>query len=301
VRSKPPYGQVVGVLVLAVALAVLRATPAAAAEDLLRRGAEGPAVADWQRRLNDVRGPDVVVDGRFGPATEGATRDLQRAAGVAVDGVVGPETRAALTRTAPPAEAVQLRHGDRGPEVRALQERLAALGYWLGPADGAYGELTRQAVLAFQKVNRLDPDAVAGPATRAALEHAAAPRPRSSSGVVLEVDLAAQVLLDVQDGVVRHVWNTSTGTGLPYAAGGADDVADTPPGRYAVTHMLDGWRTSDLGELYRPAYFHPDGIAVHGHPDVPAAPASHGCVRVSLQAMDFLAPRLRVGTPIWVY
>ena len=58
-----------------------------------------------------------------------------------------------------------------GPAVEELQQRLSALGYWLGDVDGHYGELTRQAVMAFQKAEGLDRDGVAGPDTRGTLDH----------------------------------------------------------------------------------------------------------------------------------
>jgi len=42
-----------------------------------------------------------------------------------------------------------------------------------------------------------------------------------------------------------------------------------------------------LGVLYRPRFF-VGGVAVHGAPSVPNYPASHGCVRVTNQAMDMI-------------
>ena len=45
---------------------------------------------------------------------------------------------------------------------------------------------------------------------------------------------------------------------------------------------------SPLGLLNRPKYFHEDGIAVHGSPNVPAHGVSHGCVRVTNPAIDFI-------------
>jgi hypothetical protein len=203
-----------------------------------------------------------------------------------------------VPRTSP---SVLLRPGDESPRVAALQRQLAQLRYWVGPVDGVYGNLTEQAVTAFQKAHGLSRDGVYGPATREAMTQ---PRPvgsRSSKGLVLEVDEARQLLLMVRDGEVQSIFNTSTGTEQPYTHAGRRYLADTPNGRWEVYRQIDGWRESHLGRLYRPKYFHTDGIAIHGYPNVPPYPASHGCVRVSMQAMDFLWPRLPIGTPVWVY
>ena len=192
---------------------------------------------------------------------------------------------------------------DRGPAVTALQSRLAELGYWVGPIDGVYGKLTTQAVYAFQKVTGLPVDGEADRATREALFRAERPRPAGGAGDRIEVDKSRQVLFVVRDGAVLWAFNTSTGTEEPYTYEGEEYLADTPPGRWTITREIDGYRTSNLGRLYRPKYFHPDGIAVHGYTSVPPYPASHGCVRLTNSAMDFLwesglAP---IGHEVWVY
>jgi len=51
----------------------------------------GDDVRTWQERLREL-GYEVEVDGAYGPQTRGATREFQRDQGIAVDGVVGPET-----------------------------------------------------------------------------------------------------------------------------------------------------------------------------------------------------------------
>jgi hypothetical protein len=53
-------------------------------------------------------------------------------------------------------------------------------------------------------------------------------------------------------------------------------------------------------KLWRPNYFF-RGFAVHGSSSVPAFPASHGCVRVTIQAMNRLWPLLRIGMPVSLY
>ena len=196
-----------------------------------------------------------------------------------------------------------LRPGDSGPAVLALQQRLRSLGYWLSTPDGTYGLLTEQAVTAFQKVEGLSRDGIAGPATRAAIDDASRPTGRSTRGDLVEIDKARQVLLVIRDGKVAWAVNASTGTEKPYRVNGRTELADTPPGRWTVDWVVDGVDDGELGGLYRPRYFHNDGIAVHGYSDVPPYPASHGCVRVTNAAMDWMwaADILPMGSPVWVY
>lgn len=210
----------------------------------------------------------------------------------------------AVVETAPAGtRAEMLRRGDRGPQVLALQRRLDALGYWLGTPDGSFGLLTEQAVYALQGVAGLTRDGVVGTRTRAALAAGTRPVARSHHGAVTEIDRDAGVISFVRGGVVALVLHTSTGTFEQYRHGGRQLLADTPEGRFPITWVYDGWREGALGRLYRPRYFHPDGIAVHGYPSVPAFPASHGCARVTVAAMDMVWARdlmPRNGT-VWVY
>jgi hypothetical protein len=77
--------------------------------------------------------------------------------------------------------------------------------------------------------------------------------------------------------------------------------ASTPPaGNFTVLRHIDGWRQSRLGLMWRPNYFH-GGYAIHGYSSVPNYPASHGCVRIPMPAMDRLWPRLTIGMPVHVY
>jgi len=128
------------------------------------------------------------------------------------------------------------------------------------------------------------------------------PRNRSAKGHVVEINKTTQTLLVVDSGVVKGIYNTSTGSGLRYLQGGTWHVAVTPSGTFRVFRRVNGWRSGPLGKLYRPQYFNA-GIAVHGYQSVPSTPASHGCARVSLPAMDNLwgATGMQVGTPVLVY
>lgn len=62
----------------------------------------------------------------------------------------------------PNPEYGTLQVGDRGDEVRRLQEELARYGYYEGDIDGVYGNQTRRAVEQFQYQHGLSADGMAG-------------------------------------------------------------------------------------------------------------------------------------------
>ncbi|WP_071517834.1 peptidoglycan-binding protein [Geitlerinema sp. PCC 9228] len=63
-----------------------------------------------------------------------------------------------------------LQVGDSNRQVEILQRRLQELGYFNGPITGYYGELTADAVEAFQSANGLAVDGIVGPQTEQALQ-----------------------------------------------------------------------------------------------------------------------------------
>jgi peptidoglycan hydrolase-like protein with peptidoglycan-binding domain len=246
------------------------------------------------------------------PSTAAPTTDAPTTAAPTTDApTTDAPTTAAPTTTVPPtttkpkpkkpAEPAKLRSGAEGRAVEALQRRLAELGYQVHEVDGQFGSETHHAVVAFQKVNRLDRDGVVGPVTRKALERPRVPRPRSrKAGFHVEADLTLQVVYLVKGGEIQEVLDASSGSGQNYTVHGDVRVAVTPLGNFQIQRKIDAWRKSDLGLLYRPAYF-TGGYALHGAPSVPAFPASHGCIRITTAAMDRLFDRLPVGTPMLVY
>ena len=192
--------------------------------------------------------------------------------------------------------------GDHGPAVLALQQRLTSLGYWLGTPDGSFNGTTEQAVYAVQKAAGISRDGSVGPVTSAALAQGVVPHPRSTSGHVIEVDLAHQIVMLASNGKLEHALNTSTGGGYTYTDQGVTSKADTPVGTFHVYRQVDGMVVDSLGQLWRPKFFD-SGFALHGDTDVPPYPVSHGCVRLSNDAIDWfwsdnLAP---IGTEVWVY
>ncbi len=253
------------------------------------------------------------ADGTYRPHVAITREQMATFVGRALDALVenGFSTTPPPVRTpAPPAPkvtwtaptATTLQAGSTGPYVLAAQQRLSALGYWLGTADGTYADTTVQAVYALQKAAGLTRDGVIGPNTWHALELGVVPTPKSAVGHVVEIDLALQLIEIVDAGKLTAVLNTSTGSGQHYWSGGVEKVATTPTGQFTVYRQVDKWDPSPLGELYRPKYFTTTGVAVHGYPSVPPYPASHGCTRVSIAAMDWLwsSGEMPIGTTVWV-
>ncbi len=189
--------------------------------------------------------------------------------------------------------------GDTGPEVRELNERLAALGFRPSTGD-EFTWRTRHAVNAFEKHHRLDRDGVWQPWHWPLLDERIVMPYRPEADRV-EIDLGKQVLYVVNDHVVTTVVAISSGNGELYTnAYGSVVRARTPEGHFAFQRHINGVRVSYLGTLYRPYYFR-GGYAIHGSSSVPNYPASHGCVRVTNSDMDFLVGVFDIGMPVLVY
>jgi peptidoglycan hydrolase-like protein with peptidoglycan-binding domain len=256
------------------------------------RAAEGPPAT----ATPSTAAPTTIAPTTAAPTTAAPTTAAPTTA--APTTTVPPTTRPKPTK---PAEPAKLRFGSEGRAVEVLQRRLAGLGYQVHEVDGQFGSETHHAVVAFQKVNRIGRDGVVGPVTRKALERPRVPSPRSRrAGFHVEADLTVQVVYLVEDGRIREILDASSGSGQNYTVRGDVRVAVTPLGSFQIQRKIDAWRKSDLGLLYRPAYF-TGGYALHGAPSVPAFPASHGCIRITTVAMDRLFDRLPVGTPMLVY
>ena len=209
--------------------------------------------------------------------------------------IAGPAPAPAMVAGAPVAALLAsqptLRTGSHGAAVVSLQRRLGGLHYDVGPVDGQFGSQTFHAVVAFQKVNGLGRDGIVGPRTWSALAHPRAPRVhRRLSATSVEVNLTTQVVLLARAGAVLKIYDASSGKAS----------TPTPTGNFSVIRRIDGWRQSSLGLLWRPNYFF-RGFAVHGSRSVPAFPASHGCVRVSIESMNRLWSIMRVGMPVSLY
>jgi peptidoglycan hydrolase-like protein with peptidoglycan-binding domain len=219
---------------------------------------------------------------------------------------VAPSTTTTLVETGISAS------GQRsGPSAQASQKKLLELGFWLENPNGKFDDTTTQAVMAFQKYFQLRPTGNINVATAYLLERMSSPASATTKeGTLAEVDKSRQLLFLVQDGITTYVMNTSTGDDRAYEEPDANTpgvvikgTAVTPVGSFKINRERpDGWWIGDLGQIYRPKYFI-GGVAIHGSMSVPAYPASHGCVRVTVKAMDFIWDNdiLLRGTQVLVY
>ncbi len=177
----------------------------------------------------------------------------------------------------------QLALGAHGASVLQLEERLRDLHYAV-EADGVYGDDDVEAVYAFQKVEGLPRTGMVTAGLWTRLLQAQVPRARYA-GNHIEVDKARQVLFVVRGGKVSLVVAVSTGA-----------TGNTPLGLWHVYRKVTGFDWV----LYYPNYFL-RGFAVHGYPDVPPYPASHGCVRIPMWIATTIYGDIGLGTPIYIY
>jgi peptidoglycan hydrolase-like protein with peptidoglycan-binding domain len=204
------------------------------------------------------------------------------------------------TTTAKPIPA-GLGAGAKGPEVLALEERLASMHYDTGKIDGTYDSMTAFAVMAFQKVEGLSRTGRATQDVVDKLAVASMPAPMMPTGGAnrVEVDLKRQVLFLYKNGALHRTLPVSTGNNKRYCVDGQCATAVTPGGSFRVTRKINGLRVSRLGSLYNPLYFN-GGIAIHGAPSVPGYPASHGCVRIPMAVSKWFHDTVPTGTPVYV-
>lgn len=170
------------------------------------------------------------------------------------------------------------RYGSRGEEVRQIQEKLKAWGYYDGNVDGIFGSQTLQAVKDFQKVNNLSVDGIVGEKTLAALGISSSSNSNSSStssSNSSNVDLLSRLVYAEARGepykgqvavaavVLNRVASSSfpnTISGVIYQSGAFDVVADgqinlaaDATAKKAAQDALNGWDPTS-GCIY---YFNP--------------------------------------------
>jgi peptidoglycan hydrolase-like protein with peptidoglycan-binding domain len=152
-------------------------TQSAGADGKLSPGEKGAEVEALQKKLNalgytDAANQKLGEDGKYGKLTKEGVEQFQRENGLQPTGIADAATLKQLdrgmTRFAMKDDVLQ--PGERGPDVRNLQQTLADAGYKGADGkpltvDGVYGDNTKTAVAAYQKANGLPDTGVADKAT----------------------------------------------------------------------------------------------------------------------------------------
>ena len=229
---------VTGGIALALGCVLVFSAPAAA----------GPKVAAVQVALKRLGLYNATVDGVRGPLTKTAIASFQRRRGLAVDGVVGPRTRAAFGKRGRPAFGSRtMKRGDRGWDVAAMQYILARRGYPPGAIDAVLGPMTDTALRNFQRAYGLSADGLAGPMTISALRRGRASRgtPGTTTPVSGPVRLLRPVPGRIGDGfgAPRKGGRTHTGIDFPVPYGTRVGAAGV-----GVTEFA-GWNSGGYGNL----------------------------------------------------
>ncbi|WP_414754462.1 peptidoglycan-binding domain-containing protein [Anabaena sp. CCY 9910] len=174
----PKFSSSAAIRLLSVALSISILSLAGEALALQKVGSTGSEVAEIQRCLKKLGFFNGPVNGRFASITRSGVIGFQRANKLATDGVVGGGTQRALQRacrSATPGAISRgdLRLGSRGAAVSQLQQNLRRLRYFNGPNTGYFGSETQQAVIRFQRANRIGADGIVGSQTAQAIRNAA--------------------------------------------------------------------------------------------------------------------------------
>jgi peptidoglycan hydrolase-like protein with peptidoglycan-binding domain len=178
--------------------------------------------------------------------------------------------------------------GKRGTDVLLLQRGLYGLGFAV-PVTGYYDAATSRAVLAFRKTNGQARTGYASPAVfEMVLKGAGAFKPRFDGPAKhVEFDWSRQVLALIQSGRARRVYHASSGKPSTPTVFGTFQFYRKEPG------------TNSHG-MVQSNYFI-GGYAIHGYVDVPAYPASHGCLRVPIPNARQIDAQIDIGETIYVY
>jgi hypothetical protein len=236
---------------------------------------------------------DVPSDGCLYPALPLSETDMATMLGRAFNRSIVAKT------TAPKAVASEgayptLKLKSEGPLVWYLEYQLTALMYRPGPIDGIFDIRTRDAVLAFQKVEKMKRDGMAGTKLFVELATAQTPVPKGDEpGSRVEVDLTRQVLFMITDNRVTQIVHMSSGAA----------TTATLMGHFEIEHKMESWTTSSYRTtMYYTSFFDlGHKLAIHGYAQVPVWPASHGCVRVPIWMAFEIYQQLPMGTHVYIY
>ena len=178
-------------LIIATFLTVFVAVPnfALAADYTVERDNEGAYVTTLQKKLNAKGYYNFNYTAFFGEITEAAVKAYQKDCGLTTDGKAGPNTLKKLfgsefdgyvkqvqnerngvsSVSYNDTGKISFRLGDENKFVKKIQEKLEGKGHFNNALTQYYGDITKKAVIAFQKAKGLEQDGICGEQTLKAL------------------------------------------------------------------------------------------------------------------------------------
>jgi peptidoglycan hydrolase-like protein with peptidoglycan-binding domain len=149
-------------------LLVIFSLTSVAYADTYKDGSKGKAVEEIQQQLKKLGLFPGEITGFFGPQTETAVKKFQLKRGLHADGVVGTGTYKYLFESASKTQSSSVKTTSDTKHVisiKDIQTALKTLGYYTGKVDGVTGSDTENAIIKFQKANKLTADGVVGNGT----------------------------------------------------------------------------------------------------------------------------------------
>ena len=161
-------------------------------------------IEDAQSQLFNLGLYNAEIDGKNNSLTISAIKEFQKLAGLVVDGILGPNTKAALEKGEESflniggAQIDVINENNYSKDIEIAQQLLSDLDLYNGVIDGINGNLTKNAIKEFQKLAGLVVDGILGPKTQSSLEKGEEsyveittnePLSSTSSNGVLTVDL----------------------------------------------------------------------------------------------------------------
>lgn len=183
-----------------------------------------------------------------------------------------------------------------GDDVRELQSRLQALGFYQDGMNGIFDRVTAKALMAFQEWAGLEPDGSFGPKTQEALTMSMA-----------EYSVL-QTTVTPPDGELRIVINTDKRTLTVLVDDEVFKVFSCAIGKSSTKSPVGEWRVIQKGTHWGGGFGTrwmglnvPWGIyGIHGtnKPGSIGTAASHGCIRMHNRDVEQLYPWVKIGTRV---
>jgi L,D-transpeptidase catalytic domain/Putative peptidoglycan binding domain len=275
-----------------------------------------------------TRRSNVVSVGSVPTAMPEASTPVDSSSDITVDATATTVTTATTSVPKTSLSRTLSRGLPASEDVRVMQQRLNDLHFDVGSVDGIFGANTEMAVWVYQSlILNLSGKDVTGKVTPELWDRMQEPlelpvfRP-DASPTHAEIFLPAQAMVLYVNKELRLITHVSSGSGQKWCdefknvpAWPGATTTTVPPGqknpRYCGTSITpggvfkvylkrDGWIDIPLGRVFNAISFNA-GIAIHGYPDVPKNPASHGCVRVPMHIAQYLPDLLHRGDQIFVW